>query len=80
MTLVYPPAPVGQHLGLQLDISTIDIGHWWQVELSKTYIIHQIKVFACDGAFCETDGTMLNQILVDIKDVSLVTVGTFLPS
>jgi len=55
----------------------VDIVHWWQVELSATYSIHQIKVWACSGALCEADGTQLNNVRVDIKDAALVTVASY---
>jgi len=59
-------------------ITDTDNSHWWQVELSSTYSIHQIKVWACDGTSCESDGTMLNRIRVDIKDASLATVASYI--
>lgn len=55
----------------------MDIVHWWQVELSATYSIHQIKVWACSGPFCEADGTRLNNVRVDIKDADLVIVASY---
>ena len=55
-------------------IADTDNAHWWQVELSSTYSIHQIKVWACSGPLCEVDGTRLDNVRVDIKNAALVIV------